>query len=108
MAHTQSATAPVAARPLRGSHRPTVHVVVTPEIKQFFADATIVGHGGFQSLCRTLSEQLRDSNILRLQPSDFKRIVRYATIYGEGGFQQRLRKIVATWVNQHFDELVGG
>lgn len=90
---------------MRATH---IDVVVTRDVQEFFKDAQINGHGGFQSLCRGIAERMGRGRVLKLEPNEFRRIVRYASDYGEGGFQQRLRKIVTQWVNQNLDTLVKG
>jgi hypothetical protein len=84
------------------------NIVVDRDVRAFFADASIKGHGGFQSLSRTLSTQLRKSTILKLTADEFGRVVRYANSYGNGGFQTRLRAIVAAWVHQNLNTVVKG
>lgn len=84
----------------------TVQLVVSPEIREFFLSQVVEGHGGFQSLCRTVAERLQSTSRLTLTPDEFRRVVKYATLYGDGGFQQKFRKVTAQWVNQHFDDLV--
>lgn len=85
---------------------PRISVVVTPDVRQFFTASAVNGQGGFQSLCRTLHDRLAATNILRLDSSEFGRIVRYANDYGDGGFQTRLRRIIASWVAQNFSSLI--
>lgn len=84
------------------------NIVVDRDVREFFAHATINGHGGFQSLCRTLSDQLKKSTILKLTSDEFGRVVRYASSYGNGGFQTRLRSIVSAWVHQNLNTVVKG
>lgn len=84
----------------------TVAVVVPKDVQMFFAEVEVSGHGGFQALCRTLSERLKHQQAVEFTTTEFARIVRYATVYGDGGFQARLRKIVVHWVAQHFEELM--
>lgn len=84
----------------------TIRIVVPDEVREFFKDVHIQGHGGYQGLCKMLSERLQDSTILKLTQEEFRRVVRYASHYGEGGFQTRLRKIVVNWVDQNFEQAV--
>lgn len=84
----------------------SIIVVVPKEVGEFFRRAAIHGQGGFQALCRDISKQLQRSDTLRMEPTEFRRIVRYATHYGEGGYQQRLRKIITNWVSQNFNSII--
>lgn len=87
-------------------HASTVTIAVPKDIRQYFLEADIHGHGGFQSFCRQLARDLDQSRVLHLDPDQFRRMTRYATAYGEGGFQQRLRRLVSEWVSQHLDTLL--
>lgn len=79
-----------------------VAIVVNPVIRHLFDNTEIRGQGGFQSLCRSLAARLETAGpILKLDRTEFGRIVRYASTYGEGGFQTRLRVLVTHWVAQH-------
>jgi hypothetical protein len=51
------------------------------------------GRGGFQSLLRKLQDQL-DGDVLRLEPADVERLIRYTLEYGTGGFQNRTGPVV--------------
>lgn len=94
------------ARQRKTPRNRTVTVAVTPNIRHAFEGTEIRGEGGFQSLCRQLAERVEEEAVLRFDPDEFKRVVKYATTYGEGGFQTRLRIIVSQFVAQHFNELV--
>lgn len=85
--------------------RPT-RLTITSELKKSFKQLDIRGHGGFQSFCTNLREEIMTKDYLVMEPDLFKRIIRYATQYGEGGFQQRLRMLLALWTAQHAADLV--
>lgn len=80
-------------------------IAVPRDVRDFFVDIEVTGHGGFQSLCRSLQARLRQSSMLHLDATEFSRIARYSAVYGDGGFQSRLRKIVASWVHQNLHRL---
>jgi hypothetical protein len=84
----------------------SIDIVVSQDVRTFFEEVSVNGHGGFQGLARALQEQLETSAVLHLTPDEFRRIVRYATDYGDGGYQQKFRKIVCSWVAQHADKLI--
>jgi len=84
----------------------SIDILVSQDVRTFFEEVSVNGHGGFQGLARALQEQLETSANLHLTPDEFRRIVRYATNYGDGGYQQKFRKIVCSWVAQHADKLI--
>lgn len=95
-------------RPASAATAPHSVVIQVPqEIRAFFTEQDMSGHGGFQTLGRMLAERLQNTTKLALTSDEFRRVVRYATLYGDGGFQQRLRKIIAHWVQQHMNQLIG-
>lgn len=86
----------------------TFTVVVPNSVRDFFLTTQVMGQGGFQSLCRMLSERLRTTPVLHLDEAEFRRIVRYANHYGEGGFQVKLRRLISEWTEQNMARLTKG
>lgn len=80
-------------------------VVVSEDIRAFFQSAVMSGTGGFQSLGRILKEQLMTGNVLRMDETTFRRVVRYGEHYGDGGFQTKMRKIAVQWLDQNFAKM---
>lgn len=91
----------------RSSDTPVIRIVVPTDVRRFFVDAVITGQGGYQSLCRMLAERLQTSAVLKLDRTEFVRVLHYATDYGDGGFQSRLRKMVVAWMSQNKDLILG-
>jgi hypothetical protein len=55
----------------------------------------LAGHGGFQSLLRSLQASVDPSGVLILTPDVVERIARYVHSYGRGGFQGRLDTLLS-------------
>jgi hypothetical protein len=81
-------------------------VVVSDDVREFFARTVIRSTGGFQSLCRILKDQLSRGAVLHMDEQVFRRVIRYAEHYGDGGFQSRMRKIAVQWLDQNFNRVV--
>lgn len=81
---------------------PVVTIVMSDDIRALFAEMPIAGAGGFQRLCRMVSERVRTSgSMLRFSPEEFERITHYATHYGKGTYQRRLMVLISHWAAQN-------
>ncbi len=78
-----------------------ITIVLSSELRDYFAESQFRGQGGFQSLGRLLAERLQTSKVLRLTPEELARVVHYARNYGNGGFQSKLRELIVEYVAQH-------